>query len=437
VIRDDVVKESLPRQLGFWGIWLLAVNGILGAGIYGLPGAATRLAGGWAQWLYLGCALLVRPVLLCFGEAASRFRNTGGPVNYATEAFGPLVGFLAGWLFYLARVIAVAAGGVLFVDSLAYFWPAANVGYTRVVLLAANYCGLTFVTVIGSRHAIRTLGVLTVVKAAVPLALVLVGVPAIVGGPPTPEAPLNAPDIGAAAVLLIFAFVGFESAVVPAGDARRPERDMPWALLLSLGSVGLLYLAIQWISRAVQPNLASSPTPLLDVASTLLGRPGALMLMAGLTISVLGTELGATFSTPRITYAFALEGRLPKWFGRVHPTFHTPAHSIVVYGAVTFLLAVGGSFVWLAVASVFMRLVMYIIVCASVPILRRTASSASPFTIPGGVVVPLIGVLTSGWLMLQVHLDAVLMTLAFVVAGGVLYFVAQGKESRPRVEASG
>jgi amino acid transporter/peroxiredoxin family protein len=406
---DDIAQEPLPRQLGFWSVWLLAVNGILGSGIFGLPGTATRLAGEWAQLLYLGCALLVLPVLLCFGELASRFRSTGGPATYATEAFGPFVGFQAGWLFYVARVVSVSAGSVLLVDSLAYFWPAANVGPTRVALIAAVIFGFVLITTIGSGQAIRALGSLTVLKFGVLLGLVAAGAPAALGGLATP--PATTPetlDLGRATVLLIFAYVGFESAVVPGGEARRPERDMAWALLLSLGLVGLLYLAVQWVSRSVLPDLASSSTPLLDVAAVLLGPTGALLLMAGVACSLLGSLAGATFSTPRITYAFALDGRLPAWFGRVHPTFRTPANSIVVYGGLAFLLAVGGTFAGLAVASVFMRLLMYIVVCACVPVLRRASRAASPFAVPGGVLVPVLGVLTSGWLLQQVDLEAVL-----------------------------
>jgi amino acid transporter len=435
---DDIAQEPLPRQLGFWSIWLLAVNGILGSGIFGLPGTATRLAGEWAQLLYLGCALLVLPVLLCFGELASRFRSTGGPATYATEAFGPFVGFQAGWLFYVARVVSVSAGSVLLVDSLAYFWPAANVGPTRVALIAAVIFGFVLITTIGSGQAIRALGSLTVLKFGVLLGLVAAGAPAALGGLATP--PATTPetlDLGRATVLLIFAYVGFESAVVPGGEARRPERDMAWALLLSLGLVGLLYLAVQWVSRSVLPDLASSSTPLLDVAAVLLGPTGALLLMAGVACSLLGSLAGATFSTPRITYAFALDGRLPAWFGRVHPTFRTPANSIVVYGGLAFLLAVGGTFAGLAVASVFMRLLMYIVVCACVPVLRRASRAASPFAVPGGVLVPVLGVLTSGWLLQQVDLEAVLLTIALVAAGGALYLAARRQHAGPRAEPPG
>ncbi|HEX7778663.1 MAG TPA: APC family permease, partial [Vicinamibacterales bacterium] len=420
------------------GIWLLAVNGMIGSGIFGVPGAAARLGGDWAPWLYLGCAVLILPILLSFGELASRVRHTGGPMD-ATVAFGPLVGFQAGWLFYVARLVATAAGSILFLDNLAYFWPAANVGGTRLALLACILASLTLVAVAGSRGAIRALGSVTALKLAIPLVLVAVGMPELFADAAPPALPgPDTHDLGAATLLLMFAFVGFESAVVPAGEARRPERDMPWALLVSLAIVGVLYFAIQGISQASFPGLADSSAPLLDVADALLGRAGALMLMAGMLVSTLGSLVGATFSTPRITYALALDGRLPAWFGHVHPRFLTPANSTVAYSGVTFLLAVTGSFAWLAAGSVLMRLLIYIVVCTAVPVLRRKSVAPGSFTLPGGMLIPLGGVIASAWLLTQVSGDAMRLTLAFVVAGSLLYWVARrGSASSPATTPAG
>ncbi|MCA1714006.1 MAG: amino acid permease [Gammaproteobacteria bacterium] len=160
-------QEQLPRSLGAWGIWLLVVNGMIGAGIFGLPSGAVAAAGAFSPLVYVLCALLILPVLLCFAELASYFRTTGGPVRYATEAFGPFLGFQAGWLFYVARAIAFSANSVLLVDSIGYFWPAAGSGAGRILLLALICGGLTLVNVVGAVRAIRSLAVLTVLKFAV------------------------------------------------------------------------------------------------------------------------------------------------------------------------------------------------------------------------------------------------------------------------------
>lgn len=429
----DDRPERLPRTLGAWGVWLLVVNGMIGAGIFGLPSGAALAAGAFSPMVYVLCALLILPVLLCFAELASYFRATGGPIRYATEAFGPFLGFQAGWLFYVARAIAFAANSVLLVDSIGYFWPAAANGAARIVLLALVCGGLTLVNVVGAVRAIRSLAVLTVLKFAVLVGVVVIGL-AVLGGNVVRPASLAPPagiDLGAAILLLIYAYVGFESAVVPAGEARDPQRDMPRGLLLGLLAVAVLYVLVQMVSMAAVPGIATSSTPLLDVAAALLGPVGAGLLMLGVVASVGANLIGTTFATPRVSYALALDGSLPDWFGRVHPTFLTPANSIMVYGAISFVMAVFGSFAWLAASSVVSRLLLYSLTCAAVPLLRPRYRDGGGFVLPFGYIVPVLGVVACGWLMLQVSLKSAVLTAVFLVIGTALYVLARRRGRAP------
>ena len=420
-------QEQLPRSLGAWAIWLLVVNGMIGAGIFGLPSGAVAAAGAFSPVVYLLCALLILPVLLCFAELASYFRNTGGPIRYATEAFGPFLGFQAGWLFYVARAIAFSANSVLLVDSIGYFWPAAASGTMRILLLALICGGMTLVNVVGAVSAIRSLAVLTVLKFAVLAGVVVVGV-AVLGADVVRQVTITPPqgiDLGAAILLLVYAYVGFESAVVPAGEARNPMRDMPRGLLLGLLAVALLYTLIQLVSMAAVPGIANSDTPMLDVAAAMLGPAGAGLLMLGVAASVGANLVGTTFATPRVSYALALDGSLPAWFGRVHPRFLTPANSIIVYGAISFAMAVFGSFVWLAASSVVTRLLLYSLTCAAVPVLRPRYRANGGFVLPLGPLVPVLGILACGWLLLQVSQKSAVLTAAFLVIGTGLYALAR------------
>ena len=417
------LQERLPRSLGVGAIWLLAVNGMVGAGIFGLPGGAAKLAGSFSPVVFVLCALLILPILLCFAELASRFRSTGGPALYVTEAFGPFMGFQAGWMFYVARAIAFSANSVLIVDSIGYFWPAAAEGTTRVLALALICGGLTLVNVVGTLHAVRSLVVLTVLKFAVLAGLVAVGL-AVSGLGVLRQVSLSpAPgsDLGAAIILSIYAYVGFEQAVVPAGEARAPARDMPRGLLLGLAAVALLYVLVQMVGMAVLPGLADSGTPLLDVAAALLGPVGASILMLGVLASVGGNLVGSTFATPRLSYSLGLDGRLPPWFARVHPRFLTPANSIVFYGALSFAMAAFGSFLWLAAASVLTRLLLYILTCAAVPTLRARGIGRPGFTLPLGPLFPVLGIAACLWLLLGVNREAMVLTVAFVLGGTGLY----------------
>ena len=423
-------EEKLPRNLGLWGIWMLVVNGLIGAGIFGLPSGAAALAGEYSVLVYAFCALLILPIILCFAELGSYFRGTGGPIRYGTLAFGPFVGFQGGWLYYLARLISFSANTVLLTDSIAYFIDGAGTGTGRIISLAAICLGLSVINVLGSIESIRSMTLFTVIKFAVLILLplggfILLGAEVI----PSFESPIPpAKDLGAAALLLIYAFVGFEGAVVPAGEAKRPERDMPLGLLLGLAVVAVLYMVIQLVSQAALPDLANSKTPLLDVSASLFGPVGAIVLMIGVAASVLANLVSSMFSATRVTYALSLEKSLPRWFGEVHSRYLTPANSVVFFGVAAFFLAAFGSFTVLAAMTVLSRLFLYGMSCAAIPKLRPQFRGAGRFILKGGYLIPILGIAACLWLMMQVSERSIWMTAIFVGIGSFLYWI--GKRQR-------
>lgn len=423
----DTIQEKLPRNLGLWGIWMLVVNGLIGAGIFGLPSGAAALAGEYSILVYAFCALLILPVILCFAELGSYFRGTGGPIKYGTLAFGPFIGFQGGWLYYLARLISFSANTVLLTDSIAYFIPAAAESLGRLVSIATICIALSLVNVLGSVESIRSMTVFTIVKFAVLILLPLGGF-ILLGVEVIPSFDTAIPpfsDLGSAALLLIYAFVGFEGAVVPAGEAKRPERDMPLGLLLGLGVVAVLYMVIQLVTQAAVPNLANSKTPLLDASAALFGNTGAVILMIGVAASVIANLLGSMFSSTRLTYALSLDNSLPKWFGEVHSKFLTPANSVIFFGISAFLLSAFGSFTALAAMTVLSRLFLYIMSCAAIPKLRSQFIGEGRFILKGGYAIPVLGILACLWLMLQVSERSIWMTALFIAIGTGLYFLGR------------
>jgi amino acid transporter len=373
------------------------------------------------------------PVLLCFGEVSSYFRGTGGPILYARAAFGPIVGFQTGWTFYIARVMAFAANINLLVNTLGYFIPGADSGASRLFILLLICASLVWVNVIGARQAMQSLGILTLLK-MLPLA-VLIGV-GIWQIPPEflPASHVLVPagrEWGAALIILVYAFVGFESGLVPAAEARDPQRDMPRALLWALIVSTLLYGLIQSLAVAVLPDLASSTRPLVDMAAVLMGPAGAALVMAGVVASVGGNVAGAMLSTPRASYVLAREGHLPEWFAGVHPVYKTPSHSVIFFGVAAFALASYGSFVWLASMSVLSRLLIYLLCIGAIPRLRgKFGKDKARFHLPGGYLIPILGAAVCIWLLSQVSLDAVLSTALFLALGSVLYLVARRERNR-------
>lgn len=424
---SPLTDEKLPRKLTVWGLWLLVVNGFVGAGIFGLPGGAAALAGEYSVWIYLLCALLMLPVILCFAELGSYFKGTGGPVRYGTEAFGSFIGFQAGWLFYVARIISFSANSVLLAESIGFFYEPASAGTGRLIALAVIIGSLTLINVLGSSESIRSLALFTIMKFAVLILLVFGGLiligPDVVPSFENPVPPVS--DLGAAALLLIYAFVGFEGAVVPAGEAKNPTRDMPIALLAGLGSVVLLYMLIQLVSQAAVPDLASSESPLLDASLALFGNAGALILMTGLVTSVTGNLVSTIFSTPRLTYALALDGSLPEWFGKVHPKLKTPANSIIFFGVFAFMGAAAGSFIFLAAMTVLSRLFLFIITCAAVPVLRPRFKNHKQRYSLKTFIIPLMGILACIWLMFQVTFTSIWLTAAFIAGGTGLFWLGR------------
>jgi|TARA_R100000365_G_C2743200_1_gene71906 amino acid transporter len=424
---SEETQEKLPRNLGLWGVWMLVVNGLIGAGIFGLPSGAAAFAGEYSVWIYAFCALLMLPIILCFAELGSYFRGTGGPIKYGTLAFGKFVGFQGGWLYYLARLISFAANTVLLTDSIAYFFPIAGEGSGRLISLAVTCLGLSLINVLGSLESIRTMTLFTVIKFAVLIGLIFGGF-TMLGADVIPRfnSPLPAgSDLGKATLLLIYAFVGFEGAVVPAGEAKRPERDMPLGLLLGLGIVAILYMLIQLVSQAAVPDLASSTTPLLDASSALFGEIGAVILMIGVATSVIANLISSMFSATRVTYALSLENSLPAWFGQVHSKYLTPSNSVIFFGISAFALAAMGSFTFLAALTVLARLFLFGMSCAAVPVLRPKFKGPGRFILKGGKLIPVLGILACIWLMFQVSLTSVWMTAMFVAIGTGLYWVGK------------
>ncbi len=406
---------------------MLVVNGLIGAGIFGLPSGAAALAGEYSVLVYAFCALLILPIILCFAELGSYFRGTGGPIRYGTLAFGPFVGFQGGWLYYLARLISFSANTVLLTDSIAYFIDGAGTGSGRIISLAVICVGLSVINVLGSIESIRSMTLFTVIKFAVLILLPLGGF-ILLGSTVIPSFESSIPpteDLGAAALLLIYAFVGFEGAVVPAGEAKRPERDMPLGLLLGLAVVAVLYMVIQLVSQAALPDLANSKTPLLDVSASLFGPVGAVILMIGVAASVLANLVSSMFSATRVTYALSLEKSLPRWFGEVHSRYLTPANSVVFFGVAAFLLAAFGSFTVLAAMTVLSRLFLYGMSCAAIPKLRSQFRGEGRFILKGGYLIPILGIAACIWLMMQVSERSIWMTAIFVGIGSLLFWIGK------------
>lgn len=380
---------SLKRAVSRWEIVGLALNDVIGSGVYLLPAAAAALLGAGSLWAVGLAGLAVLLLVLCFAEASSYFDQPGGAYLYARTAFGEFVGFQVGWMSWLTRVASIASLSVGFAQAVSYLVPAVESGWVRGVTIVAPLVLLAAINVVGVKSGVRTAMFLLGSKLIPLLLFVGVGVffasPAVVAS----QAPIKEGGLSGAALLLLFAYAGFENTPVAAGEYRRPKRDVPFALLLHIALVTLLYALVQWVALGTLPSVATSETPLADAAELFLGGWGAGLLTLGAAVSILGTNSNSVLAGPRYLFALAHAGFGPRGLAEIHPRFHTPARAILLQVAIAIPLALSGSFVGLAALSIVARLATYVGTAAAVPVLRRRfGADRGGFRIPGGYLVP-------------------------------------------------
>jgi amino acid transporter len=393
-------QTGLLRAIRRWDLVALAVNAIIGAGIFGLPSEVFRRIGAWSLLAFLACGFVVTLIILCFAEVSSRFTGTGGPYLYARETFGPLVGFQVGWLIWIARITAFAANCNLLIAYLGFFWPDAESPVPRVVLIGLVVFGLTAVNVLGVRNATRVSNIFTVSKLLPLLLFVGIGVFVLDAGRYSFAARPPLGEFSASVLLLVYAFSGFEMATISAGEIRNPRTDLPRALLSAMGVVVVLYFLIQLVAIGTLPGLAGSARPLADAGGRFLGPWGATLITTGAVVSILGNLNVIVMAGSRLPFAMAEGGQLPALFGAVHPRFRTPHVAIVATALASLLLTLSGTFVYAATISVIARLLSYAATCAALPVLRRRPGApAAMFRAPAGVAVSVAALSLVGWLL--------------------------------------
>ena len=398
-------REGLVRAIGRWAFAALTVNCIIGSGVFGLPSALAEKAGRSSILgvVIAGAAMAV--IMACFAEVASRFPHTGGPYLYAQQAFGRFMGIQVAWLVWFVRLTACAANANLFVTYLAEFWPHAAQPVARLTALTLLVGMLAAVNLRGVRVGAHLSTAFTVAKLAslgvvcVAGAIFLIATHRIV----PPQIVLShAPSWVQAMVLLIFAYGGFEAALISSGEVRNPRQNVPFGLFAALVTCTLLYVLIQWVVVGALPDPVHSDRPLADVARIAVGPIGASIIAMGALFSVYG-YLGANIlATPRITFAMAERGDFPAAFGLVHPRFRTPYFSICVFAVLVWLLALFGSFTWNVTLSASSRLFYYGLICAALPVLRRRQPDTPRLQIPAGTFFSILGVVICAGLLTRI-----------------------------------
>jgi basic amino acid/polyamine antiporter, APA family len=421
---------GLSPVLGLFSLIAIAVNGVIGSGIFVLPATVAALLGAASPTAYVVAATLTALVVLCFAEASSRFEETGGPYIYARTAFGRFVGFEVGWMFFLSRLAAAGAIANACAAYAATFWPALGIGAGRAAFLTGVIGGLAGLNVRGVQHGAAAVNVLTIAKLGPLLLLLAVGLPFVDRARFDLVPDLRTAGLREASLLLIFAFGGFENASVPAAEATRPRRDVPIALVTAIGVTAILYILIQIVTLSLLPGLAADPTPLASAASAVLGPRGGAIVSAGALVSTIGSLSALALVGPRILFALGVWGDLPAWLARVHPRLRTPHIAITCFAVIVWLVSLAGSFAQLAVVSAIARLLFSASTCLAVPLLRRRQPTTSAFVLPGGPLVPIAAAAASVWLLSAVSRGQAIAGALALAVGVLLYLVRQPRATR-------
>ena len=419
--------DQLVRAIGVPGLAANIVNTTIGAGIFVLPALVAKGLGAAAPVAFVVCAIAMVLFVTCFAIAGSRVSLTGGLYAYVEVAFGRYLGFLSGILFYLTAVLSVAGVVNVLAGSVSAVVPMLANSGGRAVIMILVYAILVLINVRGVRAGTNAVTGVTVAKLLPLLVFVIVGVffikPAALAWPgfPTSKA------LGDSVLLLIFAFVGIEVALVPSGEVRDPSRTVPRSIYLALGITTALYISIQLVAQGTLGlDLASNTiSPLAEAAGRFLGNAGRLLLLSGALLSAFGFVTSDILSSPRILFAFGRDGVLPRWFAHVHPRYRSPDVAIIVYAVIACAFSISSSFEALAIMANVAVLFLYILCCAAAWELTRrdVRTDGAPFTFPGARLFPVGAIAVIIWILAHATSREFTVTAIVLIVASILYWL--------------
>ncbi|MFC5571198.1 APC family permease [Lysobacter yangpyeongensis] len=388
---------ALLRAVGAFALTAAVINIIVGGGIFRMPSALATQMGATAPLALLAGALAIIPIALCFAAVGSRVQVTGGPYSYLSATFGPFAGFLGGALMWISNFTSSAGVAAALSVQVANLVPAFAPPLPRALLLTAVYGVLFALNAFGVKLGARTITTLAALKLTPLFALAAIGL-CFVDWSQVSFAIDEVPSwsaLGASMVLVMFAYSGMETALIPSGELNDPARDVPRATLVAIVLVVLLYLALQVVGQGLLgPNLATSGVPVADTAGALWA-PGRVLLLVTACISMTGFLMGNLFGTARLVFALGRDGYLPRVFGTVSATHRVPLWALAAHALLAWALALGGNFDALALISGGAICLVYGLV--SIAAWRAQARDLrergdAPFVLPGGFLIPLLAI---------------------------------------------
>jgi basic amino acid/polyamine antiporter, APA family len=375
---------------------------------------------------YLFCGFLMMLIMLCFSEIGSKITSTGGAYAYIHVAFGPYAGFLANTMFWFVGILADAAIANAMADMLSIYFPFFSEITNRAIFFLLVFGTFALVNVLGVKHGDNMVKINTLIK-VVPLIVLIVA-----GFSETSIENLkwhSLPSIsklGEASLLLFFAFAGGEASLNVSGELKNPQKVVPLGILSGMGAVVLFYILIQTVSQGVlgADLVKYKEAPLAAVANKVIGSFGSTLMISGAVFSMFAALSGSVLSYPRVIFAGANRGWMPKIMANVHPNFATPFVAIISYAALDFVFSISGGFKQLAIIASASLLVVYFgVVAATIKLRLQEKGKTKGFRLPFGVGIPVLAAISILWFLSNLALKEITSLAIFLAILSILYLL--------------
>ena len=427
--------EGLKRVIGVPGLALTIVNGVIGAGIFALPAIVGIELGAYGVFGYIFCSIMLASIMLCYAEIGSRVTSSGGSYAYVEAAFGDFIGYIINWLYFFGWGILGSAALVnVIADSLEVLFPAFANSLVRGFFFFTLIGFTILINVRGAKQGIGFVKLITLLKLIPLLCIIIFGFSYVKGSNLQLRHMPSLKTFGDTALILFFAFAGFETSLGVSGELKNPKRTVPLGIFLGGTVVLIVYILLQIVTQGVLGTAIASfkDAPLAAVAQKIVGPVGATILLITAAVSCFGSVSADIMATPRSLFAVANDGMFPKFLGKVHPKFATPHLAITTYGSLIFIFSISGGFKQLAILASAAILLIYLAVILSTIKLRKKKQPAdeNTFKVPGGLIIPLVGIATIIWLLTSLSKWEILSTIIFIAAICLLYYIMKLMKSK-------
>ncbi len=424
-------SDSLHRGLGVFELTATGVGIILGAGIYVLIGEAAGAAGNGVWLPFLISAIAAALTGLTYAELASRFPRAGATFEYTRRAFGPRIGFMAGWTMLFAAVIQVSAVGIGFAGYLSEITNVPRIPVTLGLIAASGT-----VLWLGVRESVR-LGIAFAMIEAAGLILAVSVSARFVGEVDYLDFAGGFGDIMRGSALMFFAFLGFEQMANLAEETREPRKNLPRAIVLAVSIITVVYMlvAITSVSAVDWRDLSESDGPLGLVVETATGAELSTVLSVIALFATANTVLFGLMAASRQTFGMARAGALPRPLAMLSASRQTPWAAILLVAVVSAIFTLAGDIGEVAQMSNAAVLIAFILVNASLvkmgPEPGEAQGAATRWQVRRIPVVPVLGATTSAVMLGYTGITPILLALILIVSGTIFgeYWARKGDQS--------